>query len=216
MEIIPSILVTSEQRFIEQVTAVQSVLNMIQLDIADGEFVPNKTWADPKVVEEHAKIDVELHLMVSDPMREMERWSATEQIKRVFVHFEAVKNLKEVLATIHEYGWDAGVVLNPETSHEVIDEYLSDIQAVMFMGVNPGFQKQKLIPEVLEKITDFKSLYPAHYVSIDGGVNEETLPDIFAAGADAICPGSAIFGNERMPEENIQRMREIIDKRAKN
>lgn len=210
-EIIPSILVRSEEEFVTQLTAVQGVLKMIQLDIADGAFVPNKTWANPRVVEEQVKIDVELHLMVAHPLAEMERWTATEQIKRVFVHFEAVKKLDEVLATIHEYGWDTGVVLNPETPHDVIDEYLSDIDAVLFMGVNPGFQKQQLIPDVLEKMAEFKSLYPDHFISIDGGVNEETLPDIIMAGADAICPGSAIFGNERTPIENIQRMRGIID-----
>ena len=81
----------------------------------------------------------------------------------------------------------------------------------MFMGGTPGKQGQKLMPEVLEKIKQFTSLNPTIFTELDIGVNEQTLPDIYESGIKAICPGSAIFGNERLPEENIARMQQIIN-----
>jgi ribulose-phosphate 3-epimerase len=213
MQIIPSILVQSKEEFETQIKSVEGVLNTIQLDIADGKFVPNNTWADPDVVEKVSQIDIELHLMVENPLRELERWSACEQAKRVLIHYETTNgNLASIMQTVKEYGWQVGVVLNPDTPTDLIDDYIDDLDSVMFMGVVPGFQGQCLIPEVLEKIRDFKSLHPTVFTEIDGAVNEETLPDIIASGVDAICPGSAIFKNDRTPEENVKRMQEIINR----
>ncbi|MBT3538888.1 hypothetical protein HN481_02065 [Candidatus Parcubacteria bacterium] len=212
MKIIPSILVQSEDEFKIQITAAENVLEMVQLDIADGKFVPNTTWADPDVVEKQTDLDIELHLMVEKPLQELKRWSATEQIKRVLIHYESVKNLEDIMPTLHAYGWEIGIVLNPDTPIDVLEPYISEIKAVMFMGVVPGFQGQTLIPEVLTKIKKFKSLHPTIFTEIDGAVNEETLPEIIASGVDAICPGSAIFGNDRTVEKNVERMQDIINK----
>lgn len=213
IEIIPSILIQTQQEFETQIKSVEGVLDMIQLDIADGKFVPNTTWADPDVVEKVSTIDIELHLMVQNPMHEIERWTACEQVKRVLIHYETTNgNLASMIQTIKEYGWQVGVVLNPDTPTELINDYIDDLDSIMFMGVVPGFQGQSLIPEVLEKITEFKSLHPTVFTEIDGAVNEETLPNIIASGVDAICPGSAIFKNDRMPAENVRRMGEIINR----
>lgn len=213
MQIIPSILVQSQKEFEKQIKSIQDILPIAQLDITDGKFVPNTTWADPGVVEKIATIDIELHLMVQNPLLEMERWSACEQVKRVLVHYETTnENLSNIIQTIQNYGWQVGVVLNPDTPINMLDPYIDDLNSVMFMGVIPGFQGQNLIPEVLEKIKEFKSLYPTIFTEIDGAVNEQTLPDIIASGIDAICPGSAIFKNERNPAENVQRLKDIINR----
>jgi ribulose-phosphate 3-epimerase len=210
MIIIPSILVQTKEEYISQISAVQQSLDMIQFDIADGKFVPNKTWADPEVVEQYTNIDVELHLMVQNPLAELERWTATEVVKRVLFHYEAVADFKNTLKSIKKFDWEVGVVLNPDTDLEKIKPYLADLDCVMFMGVYPGFQGQSLIPEVLEKIVEFNSEYSHIFTEIDGAVNFETLPDIVQTEVKAICPGSAIFktGN---PADNVKRMREIIN-----
>lgn len=212
IQIIPSILVQTEQEFAKQIQALEGVLEIVQLDIADGKFVPNTTWADPEIVKEVSKIDIELHLMVVDPLAELKKWSSVEQIKKVLIHYEAVDNLADIMPTLHAYGWEIGIVLNPDTPIEVLDPYLPEIQTVMFMGVVPGFQGQSLIPEVLKKIKKFTALHPDIFTELDGAVNETTLPDITKSGVKAVCPGSAIFGNERTPKENVQRMRKVINK----
>lgn len=215
MKIIPSILVQSKEEFVKQISAVQESVDMIQLDIADGKFVPNTTWADPDVVEKYCNIDVELHLMVSNPLAEVERWTATEVVKRVLFHYEAVKDFGATLKAIKKYDWEVGVVLNPDTELEKIKPYLTDLDCVMFMGVIPGFQGQDLIPEVLAKIVEFNSEYSHIFTEIDGAVNKETLPDIIQTEVKAICPGSAIFtkGN---PAENVEEMKSVINRLTNN
>lgn len=208
VHIIPSILVPSKNVFLEQIKAVEDRVSLVQIDIADGVFVPEKTWADPDVVAETLNIDCELHLMVEDPLKEVRRWTEVRQVKRILVHHESdPEHIADMLAQIHSYGWEVGVVLNPETSADAIESFLEEIDSVMFMGVKPGKQGQALIPAVLEKISACKKAHPNLFVEIDGGVNDETLPEILKTGVDGVCPGSAIFGNDREPSENILRMK---------
>lgn len=211
IQIIPSILVQSEQQFLDQVRGLHNSVDAIQLDIADGEFVPNATWANPETIKK-TKQKVELHLMVQKPLEEIKKWIGNPAIYRVFVHYESsVGHLTEILAEIHAAGWQAGIVLNPETPVAAIEPNFSAVDVIMFMGVHPGFQGQELLSGTLQRVQELKRKKTNHIVELDGGVNEETLPDIIKSGVDAICPGNAIFGNDRSPEENVKRMKQIIN-----
>lgn len=210
MQIIPSIFVSSEKEFIQQVTAVAGEAAMVQIDIADGEFVPAKTWADPDVAQENLPIDCELHLMVKHPLEEIKKWSEVTRVKRVLFHAECDDDIAQVIKTIHNYGWQASLVLNPETPTTVAEPFVNDLNGVMFMGIHPGKQGQSLIPGILEKMATFKLRYPRLYVELDGGVNEETLPEIVQTNIDAVCPGSAVFRNDRPPAENINKLKEYV------
>ena len=138
-----------------------------------------------------------------------------KQIKRVLVHFESVNDFREVIFELeNETDWQLGIVINPDTPYEKIEPYLNEVASVMFMGVIPGKQGQGLISEVLDSITNFTIDYPDMLTEIDGAVNEETLPAIAKTGVKAICPGSAIFGNDKSPKENVEKMEDIINKLA--
>lgn len=212
ISIIPSILIKTEQEFLTQTAAVSEVLPMIQLDIADGNFVPNITWAEPDVVAENLEIDCELHLMVSNPLEEARRWEYVPQVKRVLFHYESTDNPADVLGAIQSYGWQASMVLNPETPITVIDPLIEYLDGVMFMGVKPGKQGQSFIPETLDRIKATREKYPNLFISLDGAVNEDTITDIVKSGVSAVCPGSAIFGNDKPPADNVQQMKNRIEK----
>ena len=210
IEIIPSILIQTKKEFLTQSAAVSECLNMVQLDIADGKFVPNTTWEpDPETVADNLEIDCELHLMIENPLEEVRRWEHVDQVKRILVHYESTKNIGQTIGAVHSYGWDVGLVLNPETPIEVVNEHIEELDAVMLMGVKPGAQGQKFIPETLDRIKQLRVKYPNLFISVDGAVNEETIEDIIEAGATGVCPGSAIFGNDRTPEEHVKRMKEL-------
>lgn len=214
IEIIPSILVETEKELLANIAAVSSVVNMVQIDIADGVFVPNTTWAadgDVEIISETVEIDIELHLMVADPLLHARRWEYVPQVKRVLVHYESdPEHIGDILAAIRSYGWNVGLVVNPNTSIDVVKNVTEEIDALMCMGVVPGKQGQTFLPEVLGKISAARAKWPAVFLSLDGGVNEETLPYIIKTNLSAICPGSAVFGNDREPKENVRRMRDII------
>ena len=129
------------------------------------------------------------------------------------MHYESdPKNIADILAQIHSYGWEVGLVLNPETHLEVIDKLTEEIDSLMLMGVIPGKQGQNFIPETIDRLKACRQKYPRMFIELDGAVSEDTLLQIISTGIDAICPGSAIFGNHRTPKENIERMRKIINK----
>jgi len=184
---------------------------MIQLDIADGKFVPDETWADPTVVDEKLNIDCELHLMVVDPLEEIRIWEEVQQVKRVLIHYKSdPENIADIISQAHSYNWEVGLVLNPDTPVSVVDDLIEEIDSLMFMGVVPGKQGQRFIPETIARIKEVRAKFPTLYIELDGGVNEDTLPDIVRSGVNAVCPGSAIFGNDTAPAENVRRMREMI------
>ena len=191
------------------------MVDQVQLDLADGKFVPVKTWADPEVLEKNCQINVELHLMVNDPLLELQKWTATENINRVLIHLESPQHMREAVQFALDNGWEVGLVLNPETPLAALKGYLDKIHSVVFMGVVPGKQGQKLIPAVVIKMKNFTSQNPTIFTEIDGGVNEKILPLLLAAGIKAICPGSAIFGSGN-PADNVKKLREIINKLTSN
>lgn len=216
IEIIPSLLVTDKETFKTQVGALAEAVDMIQIDLADGQFVPSLTWPydHPKEGQQHLNLNFELHLMVSDPIAVFGQWQSNNYLKRVLFHYEAVTNPKLIIQTINSQkpNIQVGLVLNPDTPITVLDQYLDDLQTVMFMGVYPGAQGQKFIPDTINRIKAFKAKGANHLVEVDGAVNEQTLPALIAVGADIVCPGSAVFGNEKTPEENIKRLRRIIQR----
>lgn len=211
-EIIPSMLVTEEVDFEEQLVAIQGVVKMVQIDLADGEFVPNITWAfeNPETAQGYLEMDFELHLMVADPVEVMKSWDENSYLKRILFHYESVPEVRETIKELKKYGKEIGIVLNPETDIDVLDEYLNDIQSVMFMGVNPGFQGQPFIVETLDRVREFKAKNTKHFIEVDGAVSEANLAELVEAGVNAVCPGSAIFGNEKTPVENVEKFEKLI------
>ncbi len=210
VDIIPSILVESPKEFEKELRAVENVVSQVQIDVADGIFVPKTTWADPTVIAKLLATPAELHLMVADPLMEIRRWQKMKHITRILVHIETEPEVARIADVCKKQGWSLSLVLNPETPIDAIAPFVSLVQGVMFMGVHPGRQGQKFIPEVLTKITTCKREFPQLFIELDGGVNEDTLPQIIASGIDAVCPGSAIFVNERAPAENVERMKQML------
>lgn len=215
MQIIPSILVQSAEEFLRQNAAIADTVNHFQLDIADGQFVANTTWAEPDVIKKNVRGTCELHLMVQEPLAVIRAWSDVPQITRVLFPAECGGDISEIIKAIHHAGWQASLVLNPETQATIIEPFIAELDGVMCMGVHPGWQHQSFIPEVLPKITALKAAHPNLFIELDGGVNRDTLPEIFKTNLDAVCPGSAIFGNENSPAENIQKMQKLINELTK-
>ncbi len=216
VQIIPSMLVTDEITFQDQLSSIYGVVKMVQIDLADGRFVPNTTWTyeNPETSKNHLlDIDFELHLMVENPVAVLKEWTDTPNLKRVLFHYESVSNIENTISEIKNLKseLEVGIVLNPDTPVEKILPYLDKLDTVMFMGVTPGFQGQDFIPETLDRIKELKEKNPNTLVEVDGAVNEKTLREIVKTGADIICPGSAIFGNEKSPAENVENMEKIIN-----
>jgi len=63
----------------------------------------------------------------------------------------------------------------------------------LVLGVHPGWSGQALIPSTVDKARELKQRFPALSVGFDGGITQERIPELVAAGVDRFCVASAIF-----------------------
>lgn len=200
VKISPSILSADFANMGEEIRSLEvSGADMVHCDVMDGVFVNNITFG-MKMVEDIRKITklpLDCHLMIVQPEKYVERF-AKAGADIIMVHYEACQeHLKETLALIHACGVKGGVVINPDTPVEKIKDVISLCDMVLVMSVFPGFAGQKFIPSVLDKLREIRAIIDASGrdidLQIDGGVCEENVEEIKAAGANVIVAGSAVF-----------------------
>jgi ribulose-phosphate 3-epimerase len=214
IEIVPSILSADFARLADEIARVErGGVRMLHLDVMDGHFVDNLTIGPPVVesIRKCTKLHLDVHLMIEHPERYVGAF-AKAGANSISVHYEAARHLDGVLGMIRQGGAMAGVVLNPATSIEVLEDVLGVADYVLLMSVNPGFGGQKLIPYVLDKVRKLDRLRRdkqlALKIEIDGGVHEQNLSEVVRAGCDWIVTGSAIFHSPD-PEATVRSMRDI-------
>jgi ribulose-phosphate 3-epimerase len=170
----------------------------LHVDVMDGHFVPNITIG-PVVVEwlrKATKMPLETHLMIENPDRYLEAFAAAGA-DTIIVHQEGAIHLHRTIQTIRSLGKRPGVVINPATPANVLEEILPDVDLVLVMTVNPGFGGQKFIESMLPKIRRVHELIvhlqPNCELEVDGGIDAETAPRVVEAGARVLVAGSAVF-----------------------
>jgi ribulose-phosphate 3-epimerase len=183
----------------EEIAAVErGGASVLHVDVMDGHFVPNITVGLPvvKSLSRVTNLPIDAHLMISEPGVYAEQF-AKAGAAMVSVHYEADANLHRTLTSIKKAGAQAGVVINPATPVNVLDEAIAFVDYVLVMSVNPGFGGQEFIPSSLEKLRRLRRLIDERGVpvriEIDGGVDRQNIAQVVSAGADIIVAGSAIF-----------------------
>lgn len=200
IEIIPAILAKDYEDFEEKIKKVEPFVERVQVDVADGIFVPNKTingYDEIKKVNTKLKFDV--HLMVKNPENQMHEWYKTAA-DRIIIHTEVNHIIKGIAETCHLNGKKIGAAMNPGTSLELLEEFVSNLDFVQFMTVDPGFYGSPFKPEVLGKISEFRERHPEIPIMVDGGVSPKNMAQLAIAGVSTFVVGSYIFGNPNIGE----------------
>lgn len=203
MLIAPSLLSADfSQLAAEMQKVTEAGADWLHLDIMDGNFVPNLTFGMPviKALKPHAKIPFDVHLMIEKPERYIESFIEAGA-DYLTLHIESTQVLTESLKKIKSLKCKAGLTLRPGTSVEELKPYLSEVDLVLVMTVEPGFGGQSFREEQLQKITTLRQWRSAgvgsYLIEVDGGVAAETAPRCVAAGADVLVAGSAVFKGEK-------------------
>jgi ribulose-phosphate 3-epimerase len=214
VRIAPSILAADFTRLGVQIAAAEAGgADQIHVDVMDGRFVPDITMG-PLIVEavrRSTRLPIDVHLMIVEPEKHI-RDFADAGANNISVQIEVCPHLHRVVQQIHEAGAQASVVLNPHTPAVLLKEILPFVDMVLVMTVNPGYGGQVFIPEMLAKIREIRTMIdtldrPVD-IQVDGGIDEETAPQVVVHGANVLVAGTAIFHAPEGIRAAIQSLRE--------
>src|ERR1700722_15722971 len=197
--IAPSLLAADFGRLREEVSTVEAAgADWLHLAVMDGPFVPKISFA-PTVLaalRKHTKLPFDVHLMIApvDPYLDAFIDAGADHIS---LHPEAGPHLHRSLQHIRSAGKQAGVVLNPATSPDVLAWVMDLVDIVLIMSVNPGFGGQGFLHSQLPKIAQVRRLidqadHPIR-LAVDGGITPAPAPAVLNAGADTLIAGTAVF-----------------------
>lgn len=214
--IAPSILSADFARLGEDTQAVLDAgADWVHFDVMDNHYVPNLTIGPMvcKALRDYgitAPIDV--HLMV-EPVDALIPEFAGAGATTISFHPESTRHVDRTLQLIREHGCQPGLVLNPATPLDWLDDTLPSLDLVLMMSVNPGFGGQSFIPQVLDRIKRVRQRIDASgravRLEVDGGVKINNIAEVAAAGADTFVAGSAIFGTDDYAQ-TIRQMRAAL------
>ena len=171
---------------------------MAHVDVMDGMFVPNMSFAFPIIesLKKASDIFLDVHLMIEKPERYIDRFIDSGADLITF-HLEATDVPDECFDMIKKRGIKASVSIKPNTPVEAVFPYLDRCDMVLVMTVEPGYGGQKLIPFCLDKVKALRDEISKRGlnvdIQVDGGINDKTAPDAVKAGANVLVAGSAVF-----------------------
>ena len=192
-------------------------IELLHADVMDGHFVANLMMGTESIrhLRQACPIPMDIHLMIERPEDKL-GWFDIQPGDYVSVHAESTPHLQRALSRIRDLGARPIAALNPATPLCMIEDVLPDVDSVMLMSVNPGYAGQKMIPQVLDKITRLRRLLDENgmhntRVEVDGNVSFENIGPMRKAGADMfVCGTSSLFASCGSVKENTERVRGIL------
>jgi len=196
--------------------AEQAGASIVQVDVMDGQFVPNLTFG-PGVVRALrplVRLKLDVHLMILQPERFIPEF-ARAGADRIIVHQETCPQLAQTLGSIRALGLEAGVTLSPDTPPETLADVLELADLVQVMTVHPGFGGQSFLSDMLPKISRIREMLAERGlgtpIAVDGGIDTTTAPLAVTAGASVLVAGSAIFNSRASIAENFAALRASVE-----
>ncbi len=213
-KIAPSLLAADFSRFGEEVDRVVAAgADLLHFDVMDGEFVPNFGLSPLMIDAVRSKTEVpfDVHIMVTHPLRYIDALVDAGSDMITF-HIESDDEPYAIISVIKAHNLKVGIAFSPTTSCDEIIPFLSDIDLVLPMSVEPGFGGQSFLPDTFEKIErihqEIKDMDDPPEISVDGGVTPEIGPVAAKHGATILVAGTAIFRSEH-PDVVIEKLRTI-------
>lgn len=199
LSISPSVLASDFSKAGEELASISEAgCNHVHLDVMDGHFVPDITFG-PKFIKDLKKssdLIFDTHLMIEKPERMIPAF-IDAGCDIITIHQEATNHLDRCLSMIKNAGIDCGVAINPGTPVSSLEAVLDIVDYVLVMTVNPGWGGQKFIPSTLKKIQELSYRREeegfSYQISVDGGINRDTIRLCYEKGVTLAVMGTAFF-----------------------
>ena len=211
--IAPSIIAGEPENYEEKVRrAERAGADLIHLDIMDGKFVPSTSFfADTiKHLRKISSIPFDAHLMIEKPINHVGDY-IDAGCDIITVHVEACNETEfvDINKMLLKAGISPGIAINPGTPFPSwLIEHLDNIDVMIIMSVNPGFAGQKFIPDSLDKMAGIVKILKSNnykgFIEADGGIDANTLQQVFDAGARIMVAGNAVYGSPDINSNIIQ------------
>lgn len=207
--VVPAILTEDPRAMETMVRQAETFTTYVQFDIMDGQFVPSRSITLEHLAGLPMKLSWEAHLMVQYPEKYLEGFRQAGAQKVLF-HYEATPSPREIISLARNLNLEVGLAVNPETPVSTIIPLAGEVDSVLFLSVHPGFYGSQFVPEVLDKIIEFRSARPGVEIGVDGGIKEGNIAQVARAGVDVIYVGSAIF-LQPQPSESFRRLQALAE-----
>ena len=204
IKISPSILSADFSKLGSEIQSLEKAkADLIHIDVMDGHFVPNMTFGPIiiKAIRKLTKLHLETHLMISNPHQYLNEY-IDAGVDTLIFHYEASTNIRRDLEEIKKSGIKCGLSIKPETSCNVLEEYLDILDYILIMSVSPGFGGQGFIQDTLLKMELINNICLDNnrrdkiLIGVDGGVNLKTIKKVYNTGIDITIIGSGLFNAE--------------------
>ena len=193
----------------------------LHIDVMDGIFVPSISFGMPLIcsIRESSRQFFDVHLMIVKPERYIEEFVKCGADGITF-HLEATEYPDRVIEEIHAAGVKAGISIRPGTPIEAVYPYLSNVEMVLVMSVEPGFGGQSFIPEAYDRIRKVRNYIDQNHllakIEVDGGIGKKNVREVIGAGADICVAGSAVFKKRSISENIFHFMEAFKEKEEEN
>ena len=184
-------------------------IDSIHIDIMDGIFTKNYSLGTEiiKHLEKFPELIINVHYMGINPYEKVNIFKKLK-IKGFAFHIEAEINPIQTIKKIKDIGWNAGIAINSSTHERNLNYLYEFFDYVVIMTVEAGFAGQSFIETNINKVREIRSALDQRNLKkdiyVDGHINENTIPELARAGANAfICGSTGLFTFDKEYKKRI-------------
>ena len=207
VQVIPAILEKEFTQIEKKIHLVEGLVDYVQIDLCDETLVPSSTFSDPLPFKSlTTKLNLELHLMVKDPLRYVERFAGAG-FKRFYAHIEG-DFVDDYIAECYKLGVEVGLAIDGPTHLPKVYEYLDNIDCLLVMAIEAGESGRPYREETADRIKKLRELDFEIPIAVDGAMDDANAKKVIMAGATRINSNSFIFSGPSV-EERINTLKNL-------
>jgi len=203
MKISASILAADQLTVFEELKIKKDRYDYVHVDIGDNEFCPTFGISHEivyKLIEDFDLL-IDIHFMTNDFPELLEKLlNQNNNISKASLHAESNSINRFLNEMSKQSNIETGVGVlgtsNLNILNNIIHNEKFNIDYILLLCVKPGFSNQKPFISPVERVKEFKLLFPNYEgeLMVDGGVTDIMLEELKELGVDISVQGGAIFG----------------------